>query len=155
MPTDPTLVISIDRSDMVGAPAALTFSATPAAGEYGITEYTEPIVAPANIYATPSDYEDGERIRGARWQNTILSWDFVTDEAATEQESRNLIADVRAAISRLRYVVTVTADGATGEGWVVQGYGTLSPNGSRTRANLLDHDPIWGLSLPVHPTRSL
>jgi hypothetical protein len=49
----------------------------------------------------------------------------------------------------------VTADGADAETWLVQGFGTLTPNGERTRANLKDHDPVFSLSLPVYPTREI
>lgn len=150
---DPTLVISIDRTDMTLP--ALVFRGTPGSGELGITEYTEPAMQPRNRYASPSHYYDGEEILGAAWQNAILGWDFVTDEAADEEESRELIAEVRAAISRLEYEVTITVDGAPDEVWLVQGYGTLTPAGARTRANLVDHDPVWAVTLTAYPTRTI
>jgi hypothetical protein len=152
---DPTLTISIDRTGMVGAPAPLTFSATPGVGTLGITDYTEPAVAPQNIYASTSDYEHGETIRGARWHNTLLSWEVVTDAASTEQAAREAIAEVLAAVSRLEYEVTVTVDGAPAETWLAQGYGTVTVNGARTFANLRDHNPVWSITLPVYPTREI
>jgi hypothetical protein len=151
---DPTLTISIDRTGMAD-PSPLTFSATPGVGSLGITEYTEPAVAPQNIYASDSDYEDGETIRGARWHNTLLTWDVVTDAASTEQQARETIAALRAAVSRLEYEVTVTVDGAPAETWLAQGYGTVTVTGARTYANLRDHNPTWSITLPVYPTREI
>lgn len=155
MTVDTSLVISIDRTSMAGSPAALVFRGTRGSGSYGITEFTEPAEAPLTRYATHSDYDDGDEPRGATMLNSILGWDFTTDVAATEAASRLLIADVRAAIRRLRYPVTVTVAGAPAETWLVRGYGTLTPPGPRSYADLKGHNPVWSLSLPVNPNRTI
>lgn len=153
MTVDPTLVITIDCAGMTD-PTDISFYGQLGAGELGVTDFPEPVVEPLNRYATQSDYEDGQEPRGATMLNTLLAWDFVTDLADTEQESRLLIARVRLAIRRLRYAVTVTVVDADPEVWQVKGYGSLTPP-SRTLANLTNHDPVWGISLPVDPNRTI
>lgn len=154
MAVDPSMVITIDRTGMPGDPDPLEFHATPGIGQLGLTDYDEPAVEPLNRYAMASDYEDGQEPRGATMLNTLLGWSFVTDMAGTEQESRILIAEVRAAVRRLRYPVTVTVADADPEVWLVRGYGSLTPP-ARTMTNLANHDPVWGVSLPIHPNRTI
>jgi len=155
MPVDTSLVISIDRTGMAGSPAALVFRGTRGTGSLGIVGYTEPAEEPLNRYATKSDYDDGQEPRGATMLNSILGLDFTTDAAASEAASRLLIAEVRLAIRRLRYAVTVTTAGATAEVWAVRGYGSLTPAGPRSYADLKGHNPVWSLSLPVNPNRTI
>lgn len=155
MTVDTSLVISMDRTGMAGDPEPLVWYGTRGTGSYGITDYTEPAEVPQNLYATKSDYEDGQEPRGATMLNTLLGWDFTTDVAASENASRLLIAEVRLAIRRLRYAVTVTTAGASPEVWLVRGYGSLTPAGSRTYADLKRHNPEWSLSLPINPNRTI
>jgi hypothetical protein len=151
MMVEPTLVISIDRTSLSLSP--LTFSATPGVGELGIVDYAEPAMQPRTRYATTSDYEHGDEPRGWTWQQTILGFDFVTDASASETESRALVAEVRTAIARLRYSVTVTVDGAPAETWLCNP-GTL-PSVARKRPDLVDSNPVWPLSLPCNPVRTI
>lgn len=148
---DPTLVISIDRTSLSLPP--LVFSATYGDGELGIVDYTEPAMQPRIRYAADSDYEDGSEPRGRTWQQTILGWDFVTDQVVSETESRALVAEVRAAITPLRFLVEVTVAGAPTETWRCN-TGSL-PAVARKRPDLVDHNAVWPLSLPCHPVRRI
>lgn len=151
---DPTFTISIDRTSMAGSPAPLVFSGTPGVGEYGFTGgYQEPVAQPRIRFATPSDYENDDDALGFTLQSSILGWNFVTDASATEQESRDLVEAVRAALLRLEYEVTVTINGATAEVWTCKP-GTVTPLGDRTRADLVDHNPGFSVTIPCHPVRN-
>ncbi len=150
--TEPTLTISINRTGMAGSPAALTFSATPAVGELGVTNYREPQLQP-RLRTVSADDIHGERTQAWSWQQTILAWDVVTDASATEAESRALVAEIRAAVSRLSYAVTVTVNGATAEVWSCT-VGSANYTGDRTYADLVDHNPVIAVSIPCHPVRS-
>lgn len=151
--TEPTTVISIDRTGMAGSPAPLTFSATPGVGELGIVNYREPALQPRVRYAPSADDIHGEQPLAWSWQQSILSWDVVTDDCANEAESRALVAEIRAAISRLSYLVTVTVNGATPEVWTCV-VGEANYTGDRTYADLTDSNPVIGVSLPCNPVRS-
>jgi hypothetical protein len=148
---DPTLVISIDRTSLSLSP--LVFSGTPGVGELGIVDYAEPAMQPRTRYAASSDYEHGDEPRGWTWQQTILGWDFVTDATVSETESRALVAEVRTAIARLRYSVTVTVAGAPAETWLCNP-GSL-PAVPRKRPDLVDNNVVWPLSLPCNPVRTI
>lgn len=150
---EPTLLISIDCAGMVDT-TDVNFSGTPASGELGITDYTEPAMLARVRYAAPSDYQHGDEALGWTWQQSILSWDFTTDESATEQESRLLIERVRLAVARLEFNVTVTVNGADAETWLCNA-GSLTPAGSRKYADLVGHYPVWQLSLPAYPVRGI
>lgn len=150
--SEPTLTISIDRTSMAGSPAALTFSATPGVGELGITNYGEPQILP-QLKTLSADDIHGERTQAWKWAQSILSWDVVTDASATEAESRALVAEIRAAVSRLSYAVTVTVNGATAEVWSCT-VGSANYANARTRADLVDHNPVISVSIPCHPVRS-
>lgn len=148
-----TLTISIDRSGMAGSPAALVFSARLDGVARGITSYDEPSMIARNRYATSSDYDDGDEIRGTTLQQTILAWTFITPNAASEQAHRVLVAEVRAAIGQLRFNVTVTVDGATAEVWRCN-RGNLTPVAGRSLVDVALRVAEWAVTLPCHPVRS-
>ena len=150
--TEPTLTISIDRTGMAGSPAALTFSGTPGVGERGITNYREPQLQTRRRTVEADDIH-GERTQAWKWQQSILAFDVVTDDSATESESRALVTEIRAAISRLSYAVTVTVNGATAEVWSCT-VGDANYTDDRTYANLVAHNPVISVSIPCHPVRS-
>lgn len=155
MAVSPSLTISINRSGMAGAPAPLVFSGLLDSNQLGITEYEEPAMLPIVSYATPHDGRHGDPDPLSwRYAQTFLAWKFVTDLATTEQASRNLIADVRAAIAQaLEFSVTVTVSGATAEVWTCNP-GSLTPAGARARIDMTDPRPEWAVSLPAYPVRS-
>ncbi len=149
---EPTFTISIDRTSM--SLAALTFSGTPGVGELGIVRdsYQEPQLQP-RLRTVGADDIHGERTQAWKWQQTILAFDVVTDASATEAESRALVAEIRAAVSRLSYAVTVTVNGATAEVWACT-VGSANYRDARMYADLVDHNPVVSVSIPCHPVRS-
>lgn len=148
---DPSLTISIDRTALSLSP--LTFVAS-GAGTLGITDYSEPAMQPRVSYAPSSAFLHGEVALAWAWQTTLLRWSFFTD-VDTETESRGLLAQVRAAITQgLHFDVTVSVGDAEGETWRCDP-GGLTPDGSRTYTDLRDADPVWSVSLPCYPIRSV
>jgi hypothetical protein len=148
------LTISVDRSGMDGSPAALAFSGRLDGTARGVTSYDEPAMIPRNRYATSSDYEDGDEIRGTTWQQSVLGWSFITPGVASEQEHRTLVAEVREAVSQLRFDVTVAVDGADAETWRCN-RGTLTAVAGRTLVDVAHHTAEWSIVLPCNPVRTI
>ena len=148
--SEPTVTVSVDRTSMILGP--LVFSGTPGDGQYGLSEYQEPTVTPTIRYATPSDFENDDDALGFRLGESILGWSFFTDGAASEQESRNLVAAVRYALLRISYEVTVTIDGSTPEVWTCKP-GVVTP-AKRTYADLVAYNPVFQVTVPCHPVRT-
>lgn len=146
-----TLTISIDRTSLALAP--LVMSAADDETPLGITDYQEPAIQPRITYAPDSAYVSGSRPLARVWQQSILGWEVVTDHAESEDESRDLIAELMQAVSQFAFTTTVVVDGAPPETWTCH-TGTLTPTGSRTLSNLENHDPTWSVTIPVHPVRA-
>lgn len=149
---DPTFTISIDRTGMAGSPAPLTFSGTPGVGELGVVNYREPRLQTRRRTLEADDIH-GVRTQAWKWQESILSFDVVTDASSTEAESRGYVTDIRAAISRLSYSVTVTVNGATAEVWACT-VGDVNYAADRAYQDLASHNPVLEVSIPCHPVRS-
>lgn len=146
-----TLLISIDRTGLSRAP--LVLSGSNDANPLGISNYTEPAVLPRITYMPDSAYEDGSTPLAVSWQETILGFDVVTAGAATEAASRTLVAELRQAISQFSFDVIVTVDGAPAETWACH-TGALQAAG-RTYVNLRYHNPVWSVTIPAHPIRTI
>lgn len=147
-----TLHITIDRTSLGLAP--LVLSGSDDANPIGITDYVEPALLPRATFAPDSAYEDGSTQLAVSWQQTILGFEVSTTEAATEAASRLLIAELRQAISQFSFAVDVTVDSAPTETWTCN-TGSMQPVGSRTFANLANHNPEWSVTIPAHPTRAI
>lgn len=146
-----TLVISIERTSL--GLGALVLSAADDGTPLGVTGYTEPAVQPRISYAPDSAYVSGSMPLAITWQQTILGFDVSATEAVTEAESRALIAELRAAVSQRSFTVTVTVDGAPSETWTCH-TGSLQAT-PRTYFDLENHDPVWAVTIPAHPTRQI
>ncbi len=146
-----TLLISIDRTSLALAP--LVLSGSNDANPIGITDYSEPAMQPRITYAPDSAYEHGSMPLATVWQQTILGFEVSTTEAASEAESRVLIAELLQAISQFSFTVAVTVDGAPAETWTCHA-GAMQPAGSRTFADLLRHNPVWSVTIPAYPIRA-
>lgn len=148
---DPSLTISIDRTSLGEAP--LVLSAAPGS-ELGITDYAEPAMLARVSYAPASRIVHGEMSLGWAWQQTVLPFSFSTF-VDTEAESRALVASVLAAVTQApTFEVTVTISDAAAETWVCDP-GSLAPSGSRTRPDMQRARPVWAVSLPCYPVRSV
>lgn len=147
-----TLLISINRTSLSLGP--LVLSGSNDANPIGITDYTEPAMLRRTTYAPESAYEHGSTPLASVWQQTILGFEVSTTEAATEAASRLLIAELLAAVSQFSFTVAVAVDGAPTETWACNP-GSMQPAGSRTFSDLLRHNPVWSVTIPAHPVRTI
>lgn len=145
-----TFTITIDRTSLALEPLVLHGDS---AGEVGVVSYTEPAMQARITYAPDSPHMAGSVPLAATWQQTVLGFDFVTDRAATEAESRAQVAEILQAIGQFRYDTTVVVDGATPETWRCD-MGSMVPAGPRGLTDLQNHNPVWQASLPCNPIRS-
>lgn len=148
-----TLLISIDRSGMAGAPAPLVLSGSDDANPLGVTNYAEPPRQARVTYYPDSRDAAGSKAQAATWQQSILAFDVMTDQAADEAASRTLLQDLQAAIGQFAYTVTVTVGNAPAQVWKAD-MGSMAPTGSRTVDDLDDADPEWTVTIPVYPIPS-
>lgn len=149
---DSTLVISIDRESLELEPLVLYGHGSEPG--LGVSDYTEPAMRPRIGYAPDSEWIHGSQPLSVVWQESILGFNVFPDEAESETEARQWLAVLVQAVGRLRYTVTVTVDDAPPETWVCTA-ATVSPVGGRTSVNLRDHDPVWEVTIPCQPIRSI
>lgn len=145
-----TLLITIGRTSLGKVP--LVLSGVDDANPIGITDYTEPAEVPRVAYAPDSNYVHGSMPLSVALQQTIVGFAVCTTAAATESASRALIAELREAVRQFSFTVTVEVDDAPAETWTCHA-GSVTPVGSRTTANLRDHDPEWSVTIPAQPVR--
>lgn len=150
--THPTFTISIDRTGMAGSPAPLTFSGTPGVGKRGVEGFQEPRLQVRRRTVEADDIH-GDLTQAWKYQQAILGFNVVLDDSDDEDEVTDLLDEIRAAITRFSYAVTVEKNGGTGEVWSCT-VGEANHSGPRTYANLQDHNPVIEVSLPCHPVRS-
>lgn len=149
---DGQLTISVERASLALPPLVmLGHGNTPGLAVEG---YTEPAVRPRTSYAADSAWVPGSMPLAMTWQEAILGFSVFTDGAASEAQARAWISELVQALGRLRYLTTVTVGDAPPETWTCAP-GTVAPSGGRTRANLLDHDQVWEVSIPCQPIRSI
>lgn len=142
----PTLTISIDRTSLSLSPLVISGSA---GTDLGLVGYSEPAEIP-RVRSDSSDRFPGSTTLAWTLESSLLSFDVTTDVAASESASRASIAELRAAIRRVGFTITVTVDGATPEVWTAEAPGSLGPV-DRTLLNLRDNNPVRTVSIPVYP----
>lgn len=151
MVAEPTLDISIDRTGMTPS-TALTFSATPGVGKRGVANYQEPrLSVQAELLSAPDIH--GDRLRSWKWQQAILAFDVVLDDSDDEDEVTDLTDEIRTAISRMSFAVTVTKNGGTPQVWSCR-VGEVNFKAPRSRNDLQDSNPVLEVLIPCHPVRS-
>jgi hypothetical protein len=142
-----TLTITLSRTELALSP--LILSGSDDANAIGITNYQEPPRQSRVAYAPDSAYVHGSTALAGVWQQSILAFDIVTDQAATEAASRTLVASVLAAIGQFSYTATVVVDGAPSEAWACDMGSMTGP--PRDYFSLQGHDPVWSVLIPCHP----
>jgi hypothetical protein len=147
------LTISIDRTSLTLSALLLTGHDNPAR-VFSVADYQEPAMQPRTQYAPSSDDVSGEMPLSWVWQDSILGFNVFAEDVTTEADLRSRLAALTAAVGRLSYATTVTVGDAAPETWTCRP-GTVTPAGSRTSFDLQTHDPVWSVSIPVHPIRSV
>jgi hypothetical protein len=119
-----------------------------------VTNYVEPAIQPRITNAPTSEIIPGDHILRTTWQQSILTFDVVTDVETSEADSRSLLADLRQALAQYRYTATVTVNDAPAETWRCQP-GSVAPQGGRSVVDLENYNPVWSVVIPVHPIRTI
>lgn len=153
MSVDPTLVISIDETGVVGATGPLVFSGRlDDDPELGITDFREPASEPIVVYADRATNQHGSIATEWSYPDILHAWSFVP-RVANETELEVQTALIRAFLGRLRYAITITKADAPPATWSCKP-GSLTPAESRTRLNITRSNPVWDITVPAHPIRT-
>lgn len=146
-----TLTVSIDRTGMAGSPAPLILLGHVGSANtvLGATAYREPARQKRVRYAPPSDFAHGDVALGWNWQQSILSF-TVRAFNANETQLKAAIDELEAAVSRMRYEVTVTVGDAPALVWTCDP-GQVIPVRDRTYTDLRLATAPWSVELPCHP----
>jgi len=150
--TDPALTISIDRTSLSLSALVMTGHAD-ASRVLSVSDYQEPALQ-ARINYAPTGDAHGDMPLSWSYQESILGFNVFYEGATSEAEMRSRIAELVAATGRLTYETTVTVNGADAETWTCRP-GTIQPIGGRTRSDMRLYNPVWSVSLPVYPIRSV
>lgn len=149
---DSTLTISIERGSLELPPLVLYGHGT--APGLGVSDYTEPAMRPRIAYAPDSDWVHGSTPLSMVWQQSILGFNVFPAGPVSETQARGWVAELVQAVGRLRYLTTVTVDGAAAETWTCDA-GSVVPVGGRDSVNLRTHDPVWEVMIPCQPIRQI
>lgn len=141
---EPTLTITISQ-----AGDDLVLSGTPGVGDYGIIEYTEPASMAQSVYGADSPYTHGSEALAGRWVQAVLSFDWCPDTAEDEADVATTKAAVAAAIGQFKFTVITQVSDAAAEAWSAD-MGSIIPS-PRTFTNLTHHNPVYRVTIPVHP----
>jgi hypothetical protein len=145
--TDPTLMISIDRTSLSLDP--LVFSGSPDGTVLGVVSYQPPGLQRRITYAPDSADVDGSEAVASAWQQALLSFDWVRDGGATETQVQASYLEVAAALAQFSYPVTTQVSGAPAQVWAADS-GSLAP-AARTYVDLVNHNPVYSVTIPVRP----
>lgn len=146
--SEPTLSISISRTDLSLSPLVLT--GTPGDSGLGIVSYQAPAKQRRLTYAPSSPYLDGDTLIASVWQQSFLTLSVVSDNVSTENASKSALQTFEDAISQFSFTVTVTENGGTAQVWTCDP-GSMSPAAGRTYVDLRDHNPVWLVTIPCQP----
>lgn len=149
-----TLSISIDRTSL--SLSALVLGAQDGTGGLlSITDYTEPAMQSRIAYAPSSEFMHGDLALGWSWQQALLSFEVAAFNPASEDEQREAVAALAAAVTQFpAYELTVTVGASPAETWTCDP-GSVTPAAARTYVDLRDSDPAWRVTIPCYPVRSV
>lgn len=150
--TDVPILITISRTTEAGGPDPLILSGTIDSHELGIIGFTRPGLNARNTYAPDSRYFDGSEETATAWEQSLLSFAWVADQAANETEGQGSYWEVAAAIAQRRFDVTTKVDDAPSEVWRAK-RGSMTPD-PRSYSDLVDNNPAYSVTIPVHPIPS-
>lgn len=144
-----TLTVSIDRTSLALSP--LVFSGVTDENGFGVVGYREPAIGRQVKYAPDSAYVHGSIPLASRLEQTVLTFDVVTDQAVSESASRTMLTELRAALGQWRFEVTVTINGVA-EVWDCHSGSVGAVD--RTFGDLKNYRAVWPVTVPAYPVRS-
>lgn len=145
--TAPSLMIMIDRTSLALSP--LVLSGTTDSNELGVVNYQPPARLARITYAPDSVDVDGSEPIAVAWQQSLLNFDWMPDQAAAETDAQASYADVCEALAQFSYTVTTAVSGAPAEVWAAV-RGSITPP-QRTFFDLKHARPVHAVSIPVRP----
>jgi hypothetical protein len=145
-----SVVVTIDRASLGKTP--LTYTANPGDGVLGITAFV-PASRVARITYMPDNPDiDGSEALAASWQQALLSFGVVTDGATDETAIATAWAELTEAIGQFSYLVTTQVGNAPAEAWSAdRGSIALADSSGRTFTDLANLNPVYAITIPVHP----
>lgn len=151
--SDPSsLTISIDRTSMTLSPLLLCGHDDPSR-VLSVSTYREPAMQPRINYAPTGD-DHGDTPLSWSYQETVLAFNVFDEGGASEATMRAKIAQLVAALGRLTYTATITVGDADPETWTCRA-GAVAPVDDRTSFDLQGHRPMWAVTIPAYPIRSV
>lgn len=147
---DPSLVLTIDRSSLSLSP--LVMSATRSdATDLGVVSWREPAMQSRLILAPESRLIAGDQMIGSTLQQTLLSFQVMPLDAASESEVRTVIEALMTAVCRQpSFTVTDAISGAPDRTWSCNP-GSVIPDSDRSLVDLKHLVPVWSVSIPAYP----
>lgn len=147
---DPSLVLTIDRTSLSLSPLVMSASRSDAT-DLGIVSFREPAMQARLTLAPESRLIAGDQMTGSTLQQTLLSFQLMPLEAASESEVRTVIEELQAAVCRqASFTVTDAISGAPERTWSCNS-GSVIPDSDRSLVDLTHHVPVWSVSIPAYP----
>lgn len=147
--TTPTLTITISRTSLPGSLSPLVLSGSVDSNALGIVNYQPPARLSRITYAPdPVDIDGSEDIAVA-WQDSLLNFDWMPDQASTWTVVQTSYADIVAALGQFSYTVTTQVSSAPAEVWTAK-RGSITPPGLDF-VNMAYRRPVYAVTIPVRP----
>lgn len=121
--------------------------------DLSVTAYREPSMQPRVSYAPTGDGH-GDMPLAWSYQEVVHAFNVFDEAAESETAMRAKIAELTAALGRLRYEITITVDDADPEMWDCRA-GAVAPVDDRNSYDLQAHNPLWAVTIPAYPIRSV
>lgn len=144
---EPSLSILIDRTSLALSP--LEFSGQMDETVLGIVNYQPPALLQRLGYMQDHPDVDGSELTSQALQKTMLNFDWVRDNSATETQVQASYLEVLTALCQFSYTVTTQVSGAPPQVWVADP-GDMTP-APRSYVDLLYRFPVYAVSIPVQP----
>lgn len=147
--TDIPVLITISRTAAAGGPDPLVISGSIDENALGVTDFKRPGLNARITYAPDSRYFDGSEETAVAWDQGILAFSWVPDQAENETDNQASHWEVAAAIAQRRFDVTTQVSDAPAEVWRAK-RGSMIPD-ARSYSDLVNNNPVYALTIPVHP----
>lgn len=143
------LTITIDRTGL--ALSDLVLSGLLDANPYGIVAYSPPALQARLIALPDSASVHGTEYVGGGWQQSLLGFSWVPDQAEDAGDAQAAYREVAAAIGQFSFVVTTQVGSAAAEVWDASMGNIALAAGSRDFTDLEHSNPVYSVTIPVYP----
>lgn len=144
------LTVTIDRTSLSLSP--LVMSGTDDSNDLGVVNYTPPAKQQRLGQMPDSDSVHGTEYTSMAYQQARMNFDIVTDKATDEAGVQTYQREVEAALGQFEFTVTTQVGNADAEVWSANAGDLIPP--ARTYVDLVNHNPVYGVSIPVFPVPS-